>query len=80
MMMHSSIDVASATPIDRSADSLMKLPDVMRRTALSRTTIYRRISEGTFPRPIPTGANSVRWYESDIGRWIANPLEWQVAA
>lgn len=77
--MHARIDVAGAM-IDRSQDSLMKLPDVMRRTTLSRTTIYRRIAAGTFPPPIATGANSVAWYASDVGEWIANPLEWQAAA
>jgi prophage regulatory protein len=78
--IHSPIDIATARPLDRHHDSLLKLPEVMRRTSLSRMSIYRRQAAGTFPRSVSTGANSVAWYESDIGRWVANPLGWQAAA
>ena len=32
---------------------IRRLPAVKARTGLSRSTIYLRIAEGTFPRPIP---------------------------
>lgn len=68
-------------PIDRASDTLLRLPDVIRRTKLSRTTIYRRIGRGEFPAPVKIGENSSAWYESEVGAWIANPMGWaQLAA
>lgn len=65
---------------DRSKDSLVRLPEVKRRTGLSRTTIYRKMDAGEFPPKVPLSASMVAWYESDIDRWVANPLAWSEAA
>jgi prophage regulatory protein len=51
-------------------DRLLRLPDVKLKTGLSRTTIYRRVSERTFPRPVSLGGNAIAWKESDINKWI----------
>jgi prophage regulatory protein len=67
-------------PIDRSRDNLLRVADVKARTRLSRTTIYRRIAAGTFPRPVPLSAGLVAWYESDINAWVAAPMDWSAAA
>ncbi len=48
------------------AYAILRLPDVKRQTGLSRSTIYLRISEGRFPRPVSLGANSVGWPEYEI--------------
>lgn len=61
---------------DRSRDNLMRLREVMARTQLGRTTIYRRIAAGTFPPSTPISAGLVAWYESDINDWVANPMGW----
>ena len=66
--------------IDRSRDSLVRLPEVRRRTGLSTPTIYRKMKVGEFPVRIALSANVVAWYESDINRWVSNPLGWQAAA
>ena len=66
--------------IDRSRDSLLRLAEVKARTALSRTTIYRRIGAGTFPASVPISDGLVAWYESDINAWVANPMGWRAAA
>jgi len=55
-------------------DNLMRLPEVKERTKLSRTTIYRRINKGMFPRPTPISDGLVAWYESEIDRWVENPM------
>ena len=55
---------------------LIRLPQVKTITGLSKSTIYARISEGTFPKQIPLGPRLVVWVESDIQKWIAE----QVAA
>ena len=64
---------------DYSMDSLIRLPEVRRRSGLSSATIYRKMARGEFPAKVPLGANVVAWYESDIGRWVANPLGWAKA-
>jgi prophage regulatory protein len=55
---------------------LLRLPQVKQTTGLSKSTIYARIAEGTFPKQIPIGPRLVVWVESDIQNWIAE----QVAA
>ena len=55
---------------------LLRLPQVKSATGLSKSTIYARIAEGTFPKQIPIGPRLVVWVESDIQNWIAE----QVAA
>ena len=41
------------------------------RTGLSRSTIYARIAEGAFPRPIDLGGGrAVGWIESEIDAWL----------
>jgi len=45
---------------------LLRLPEVKATTGLSKSSIYTRISEGTFPKQIPLGPRLVVWVESDI--------------
>jgi prophage regulatory protein len=66
--------------VDRTSDSLVRLPEVKRRTGLSTATIYRKMGRGEFPTRVQLSANVVAWYESDIGRWVADPLGWPLAA
>lgn len=42
----------------------------MKDTGLARSTIYKKIKENTFPKPILLGAKSVGWVENDIQEWI----------
>ncbi|WP_242186560.1 AlpA family phage regulatory protein [Sphingomonas sp. CARO-RG-8B-R24-01] len=63
---------------DRSRDNLMRLRDVIERTKLSRTTIYRRIGAGTFPSSTKISEGLVAWYETDINEWVANPMGWSM--
>jgi len=58
---------------DRSTDTLLRIDEVRRRTGLSTATIYRREATGTFPRRVRLSAKCVRWYLSDIGRFVADP-------
>jgi prophage regulatory protein len=51
-------------------ERLLKRRDVEGMTGFSRTTIYRLMSEGAFPRPLRTGENSVRWRASDLQKWM----------
>jgi prophage regulatory protein len=54
-------------------DRLLRLPEVERRTGLSKSTIYRRIGGGRFPASVPLEGNIALWRESDVADWIADP-------
>ena len=60
----------------RESDRIIRLRTVLARTGLSRSTIYRKIAEGTFPAQLQISANGAGWRESDINRWIADPVSW----
>lgn len=51
-------------------DRLLRRSEVQRITALAKSTIYLKISEGTFPAPIRIGRRAVRWKLSSIVAWI----------
>jgi prophage regulatory protein len=53
------------------------LKTVLSRTGLYRSTIYRKIAECTFPPQIRISVHGAGWHESDINRWIANPVSWR---
>lgn len=48
----------------------LRLPEVLVRTGLSRSTIYVRLEQGRFPRPVSLGARAVGWIEEEIDGWI----------
>lgn len=51
-------------------DRFLRLDEVLHITGLSCATIYRRIKEGTFPKQIRIGPNSVAWRQSAIAKWM----------
>ncbi len=63
-------------PAARRRDNLLRIAEVRRRTGLSRSTIYRKMPAGTFPKAVPISVGLVAWYESEIDQWIDNPMGW----
>ena len=55
--------------------TILRLPAVKATIGLSRSTIYLRIAEGTFPRPVSLGARAVGWLQSDIEEWLRQRIE-----
>lgn len=55
-------------------DRILRLPAVLDRTGLSRSTMYRKMQGGTFPRNIQLGARCAGWRESAINAWVQNPM------
>ena len=49
--------------------TFLRRHQVEARTGLSRSTIYERVRSGSFPAPVPLGAKSVGWLESEIDAW-----------
>jgi prophage regulatory protein len=50
--------------------SLLRLPEVLKRTAESRSGAYRKMKEGTFPLPIPIGKRANAWIDSEIDNYV----------
>ncbi|KIF52720.1 AlpA family transcriptional regulator [Vibrio owensii] len=48
----------------------LKLKEVIEKTELSRSAIYRKMSEGAFPKSVNLGARAVVWVESEVDEWI----------
>lgn len=57
-----------------SLEKIIRIKTVLARTGLSRSTLYRKITEGTFPRQVPISIHGAGWHESAVNRWIADPL------
>lgn len=49
---------------------ILRLPQVQKKTGLAKSTIYKKIAEQEFPKPVPLGAKAVGWIEEDINNWI----------
>lgn len=59
---------------------ILRLPDVIELTGLSRMSIYRKESEGQFPRRRRLGLNAVGWLEDEVTAWIQTRPTADVAA
>lgn len=55
--------------------NILRLPAVKTRTGLSRSTIYLRISEGSFPKPVSLGGRAVGWIEAEVNDWLNQQIE-----
>lgn len=57
------------------ATAILRLPAVKARTGLSRSTVYLRISEGRFPKPVSLGGRAVGWIEAEINDWVTQQIK-----
>jgi prophage regulatory protein len=55
--------------------TILRLPSVKASTGLSRSTIYLRISQGTFPKPVKLGGRAVGWVQTEIQEWVQQQIE-----
>jgi prophage regulatory protein len=51
-------------------DRLIKLPEAESLSGLKKSTIYSKIKEGTFPRPVRLSSRAVAFSESAVLRWV----------
>lgn len=54
---------------------IIRLKEVIDSTGLARSTIYKHIGEGTFPKPVPLGDRCVGWVDSEVHDWILARIE-----
>jgi len=55
--------------------TFIRLPEVMARTGLKRSSIYKFVNQGTFPAQIPLGERAVGWDESEVSAWIETRIQ-----
>ena len=49
---------------------IIKLPEVMEITTLSRASIYRLIADGKFPKQVKLSTRACAWAEQDVLDWL----------
>jgi prophage regulatory protein len=49
---------------------ILRLPAVVDRTGLARSTIYLRMRNQNFPEAVNLGGRAVGWFESEINDWL----------
>lgn len=58
----------------------LKLKEVMQKTALSRSAIYRKMNEDQFPQSISLGDRAVAWVESEVDEWMEKVLKVRIGS
>jgi prophage regulatory protein len=61
---------------------LIRLPETLAQTGLSRTRLYEAVARGEFPKPVKLGPNAraVAWSSDEVAKWIEERLAARVAA
>ncbi|QNA86653.1 AlpA family phage regulatory protein [Sphingomonas sp. So64.6b] len=60
-------------------DRILRLNAVLDRTGLSRSTLYRKVQTGTFPKQVRIATRCTGWRESAVNDWMRNPMFYSVA-
>lgn len=55
----------------QSALTILRRKQVETRTGLSRSTIYLRVADGSFPAPVKLGERAVGWVASEVDAFLA---------
>lgn len=61
----------NALRVDQPA--FLRIRDVVKITALSRPTVYRRIAARRFPAPVHLGGRACGWASDELAAWIRDP-------
>ncbi len=55
-------------------ERILRINAVLDRTGLTRSTLYRKVAAGTFPRQVKLSARCAGWQESAVNAWLRNPV------
>ena len=53
---------------------VIRLSSVIEATGLGRSSIYKYVSEGKFPKPVSLGDRAVGWVSTEIDQWIRDKI------
>jgi prophage regulatory protein len=51
---------------------ILRLPEVLSLTGVSRSSIYKWVDEGQFPRPKQLGSRAIGWDSRELSNWMDN--------
>jgi prophage regulatory protein len=54
---------------------LMRLDETCEMAGIKKTTAYKMMNEGIFPKPVNVGERAVRWVSTEIETWIKDRME-----
>jgi prophage regulatory protein len=57
------------------ATSLLRLQQVIARTGLSRSAIYSRIANRTFPAPVRISERARAWVDAEVEEWVMDKVQ-----
>lgn len=57
----------------QAPERILRIKGVLERTGLTRSTLYRKIHEGTFPQQLKIAARCAGWRESAVNEWLNDP-------
>jgi prophage regulatory protein len=59
-------------------DRILRIKTVLERTGLTRSTLYRKIERGAFPKQIRIAERCAGWRESAVNEWLRNPMFYSI--
>ena len=76
-------------PVTKTKSRLIRLPEVLSRTGYGRTSIYRKMEDGSFPKSVKLGgppldtsvfdSRAIAWIEEEVDKWIESRIEERVS-
>lgn len=60
---------------DRQFLAMLRMPEVIRRTGLSRSSVYSLMEQGKFPRQIKVSENTAAWLEQEIDAYLQERID-----
>jgi len=74
---------------NKPKNKLIRFPEVMSRTGYGRTSIYRKMEDGSFPKSLKLGgppkdpnvfdSRAIAWIENEVDQWIESRIEDRVS-
>ncbi len=59
-------------------DRILRIGTVLKLTGLSRSTLYRKVQRGEFPKQIKLSERCAGWRQSSVNAWMRNPMFYSV--
>ena len=78
----------NSQPTPKTKHRFIRLSEVMSRTGYGRTSIYRKMEDGSFPKSLKLGgppkdpnefdSRAIAWIEEEVDQWIESRIEARV--
>lgn len=55
-------------------EKILRLPELLAKTGLSRSTVYAMAKNRTFPQPVSLGLRCSGWLQSEVNDWLTQKI------